>query len=76
MSEYKTDHHELWLFNMAHGNLTDSEILQGFVKYYVMKGYVLLRVQEDLVDRHRYGRAEQAMDQLMAVLKKTAEGRC
>lgn len=76
MSENKTDHHELWLFELAQGNLTDSEILQGFVKYYAMKGYALPRVQEDLIYRSRYGHAEQAMDQLMAVLEKAAEGKC
>lgn len=74
MMEDKADRFELWLFNLAHGKLTDPEVLQGFIKYYVMRGYVLPRVEEDLVYRTGYD-VERAMDQLKTVLEKAAEGR-
>lgn len=72
------ENHELWLFDLAHGSLKDSEILQGFIKYYVLEGDMLSRVQDDLVFRTWYGcyYVEKAMNQLKAVLEKAAEGRC
>ena len=27
---------KIWLFDLAHGNLNDSTVLSGFVKYYCM----------------------------------------
>lgn len=75
MSEIKGDHHELWLFKLTQGDLTDEEIMQGFIRHYVRKGYTLSRVEEDLVDRARYGNVEQAMAQLIIVLQFAAEGR-
>ena len=27
---------KIWLFDLAHGNLNDSTVLSGFVKYYVL----------------------------------------
>ncbi|MCM1193939.1 MAG: hypothetical protein NC123_18950 [Butyrivibrio sp.] len=76
MTEDAMEDHELWLFDLAHGNLTELQILQGFIRYYVLEGHMLSRVQDDLVYRTRYGcyYAGQAMEQLKAVLKKTAEG--
>lgn len=52
--------HGLWIFDLAHGNLQDPEVLQGFIRYYVLEGKSL----------------NKAMDQLKAVLRKAAEGRC
>ena len=30
-----TDEMKLWLFDISHGNLTDTDILKGFIKYYI-----------------------------------------
>lgn len=76
MTDKAAEDHKLWLFDLAHGNLSELQILQGFIKYYVLEGHMLSRVQDDLVFRTRYGcfYAGQAMDQLKAVLEKAAEG--
>lgn len=68
----------LWLFDLAHGNSTDQEILQGFIKYYVLEGKSLNNVLDDLFFRTSYGHhyTEKAMDQLKVVLMNAAEGRC
>ncbi len=70
--------HGLWLFDLAHGNLKDPEVLQGFIQHYVLEGKSLDNVMDDLVFRTSYGihYTGEAMDQLKAVLEKTAEGRC
>lgn len=77
MTGNAAEDHELWLFDLAHENLSEPKILQGFIKYYVLEGHMLSRVQDDLVYRTRYGcyYAETAMDQLKAVLENVAEGR-
>ena len=31
-----TEEMKLWLFDLAHGNLSDSQILSGFLKHYVL----------------------------------------
>ena len=34
-----TEDHKIWLFDLAHGNLTNSQIVKGFVKYYALNGF-------------------------------------
>ena len=29
-----TEDHKIWLFDLAHGNLTELEIVKGFIKFY------------------------------------------
>ena len=36
MGQRGSEGHKLWLFDLAHGNLNDCQILQGFLKYYVL----------------------------------------
>lgn len=76
MANRATEAHKVWLFDLAHGNLSDPQILQGFIKYYILNGLMLANVQDDLVFRTFYGDryVEQAMKSLRVVLEKTAEG--
>ena len=43
-----TEEHKLWLFDLAHGNLQDQQILKGFLKYYVLDGYSMANVVDDM----------------------------
>ena len=46
-----TEDHKIWLFDLAHGNLTDQEIVKGFIKYYALKGFTIGNVQDDIIFR-------------------------
>ena len=48
MGQRGSEGHKLWLFDLAHGNLNDCQILQGFLKYYVLEGYVMMNVIDDM----------------------------
>lgn len=74
MADRGTEDHKIWLFNIAHSNLSEAQILQGFIKYYVLNGLLLATVRDDLVFRTSYGGiyVEQAMKDLKAVLEKAA----
>lgn len=43
-----TEEHRMWLFDLAHGNLRDSQILKGFLKYYALDGYSMANVVDDM----------------------------
>lgn len=76
MTNRATEDHKIWLFDLAHDNLSGSQIVQGFIKYYVLNGLLLANVQDDLVFRTFYGGscAGQAMKNLREALGKAAEG--
>ena len=71
-----TEGHRTWLFDLAHGNLSEPQIMQGFIRYYVLEGCLLANVQDDLVFRTAFGSryVEQAMESLREVLEKMAWG--
>ena len=46
---------KLWLFDLAHGNLTESEIIKGFIKYYVIYNCTIQNVQDDIHFHTMYG---------------------
>lgn len=50
-----TENMKLWLFDLAHGNLDDSAIIKGFIKYYVLYGLVVANVKDDIHFRTNYG---------------------
>lgn len=50
-----TENMKLWLFDLAHGNLEDSDIIKGFIKYYVLYGLVVANVKDDIHFRTNYG---------------------
>lgn len=54
MNRY-SDEMKLWLFDLAHGNLSDSYILSGFIRHYVIPGYGVADVHRDMVFHTGYG---------------------
>ncbi len=46
---------KIWLFDLAHGNLNDSTVLSGFVKYYVLHDMNVHDVVRDIVFNTSYG---------------------
>lgn len=51
-----TEDHKIWLFDLAHGNLTELEIVKGFIKFYALNGFTVGNVQDDLVFKTHYNR--------------------
>lgn len=71
MNQRATSGHKLWLFDLAHGNLTDEKILKGFIKYYVLSGCVLDNVIDDVVFKTHYDPTG-IKEKLIEVLEKAA----
>ena len=46
---------KVWLFDLAHGNLNDLEIIKGFIKYYVLHNRTIQNVQDDIHFHTNYG---------------------
>ncbi len=71
MEEFK-----IWLFDLAHGNLSEQEIARGFVEYYVLEGFVEGNVIQDIHFRTTYGLEgeHRAKEDLRRVLRKFAAG--
>lgn len=67
-----TEDHKIWLFDLAHGNLTDLQIVKGFVKYYALNGFTVGNVQDDLVFRTHYN-PSQGMESLRSALNSFSE---
>ncbi len=70
-----TEEGKLWLFDLAHGNLNDTEqVLKGFVKYYVLQGRGIGNVQDDIVFHTSYGveGVRKAIETLKSVLMSFA----
>jgi len=67
-----TEDHKIWLFDLAHGNLTNSQIVKGFVKYYALNGFTVGNVQDDLVFRTHYN-PSQGMESLRGALNSFSE---
>lgn len=70
-----TEEHRIWLFDLAHGNLKDEQILQGFTKYYVLEGYVMANVVDDMRFHTHYSmdQIRQSKENLERVIWVTAE---
>lgn len=62
---------KLWLFDLAHGNLSDEQVLKGFTKYYTLAGFVPGNVQQDMVFHTCYSQEQiaSAMAQLIWALQ-------
>lgn len=58
---------EMWLFDLAHGNLDDDSILKGFLKHYVLQNQSLGNVLWDLTNTN-YDNSKAAMESLRAAL--------
>ena len=75
MSNRGTEDHKIWLFDLAHGNLKDKQILQGFLKYYVLEGYVMANVVDDMRfhTHYRLDQIRQSKEILERVIRAAAE---
>lgn len=76
MMDRFTEEMKTWLFDLAHGNLQEDDILKGFLKHYVLYGCELGNVQDDIAFHTPYGYegVEKAMKDLKEVLYKKAGG--
>ena len=68
-----TEDHKKWLVDLARGNLTDRQIIQGFIKYYALNGFSVEDVQDDLIFRISYNPVR-AMKRLKTALQNVVEG--
>ena len=53
--ENRSEEMKIWLFDVAHGNLTDETALKGFLRYYVCQDMSLSDVKRDILYRTSYG---------------------
>ncbi len=69
-----TEEHKLWLFDLAHGNLQDPQILKGFLKYYVLDGYSMANVVDDMRFHTHYSleQIRQSKESLERVIRAAA----
>lgn len=54
MNRY-TEEMKLWLFDLAHGNLKESDIIAGFVKHYIFYDGTMQDVKRDIIFHTCYG---------------------
>ena len=47
-SERYNESMKVWLFDLVHNNLNNTEIVQGFIKYYVMYDRTISDVHSDI----------------------------
>ena len=75
MNRY-TEDMKMWLFDVAHNNLQDEEILKGFIKYYVLFGESFQKITDDIVFHTIYGSsgAVIARDNVLRVLNNLVAG--
>lgn len=50
-----TEDMKLWLFDLAHGNLSDDQIVKGFIRHYVLYGQTMDKVKDDIYFHTLYG---------------------
>lgn len=76
MGNRGTEEHKLWLFDLAHGNLTPGQTIRGFLKFYALEGSCVDHIQDDLVFRTGCGgsHAGEAMERLRTALGQVVDG--
>lgn len=50
-----TEEMKLWLFDLAHGNLVESDVISGFIKHYILFDCTMQDVKSDIVFHTMYG---------------------
>ncbi len=53
--ERYTEEMKLWLFDLAHGNLKDQDIISGFIKHYILFDCTMHDVKRDILYHTVYG---------------------
>lgn len=46
---------KLWLFDLAHGNLKEDAVINGFIKHYILFDCTMQDVKSDIVFHTAYG---------------------
>lgn len=69
-----TEEHRIWMFDLAHGNLKDPQILKGFLKYYALDGYSMANVVDDMRFHTHYSldQIRQSKESLERVIRAAA----
>lgn len=69
-----TEDMKLWLFDLAHWNLNDDQIVKGFIRHYVLYSQTMDKVRDDIFFRTCYGieGARKAWESLTKALKDYA----
>ena len=50
-----TEEMKLWLFDLAHGNLKEEDVVVGFIKHYVLFDCTMQDVKRDIIYHTNYG---------------------
>ena len=53
--ERYTEEMKLWLFDLAHGNLKEQNIVTGFIKHYILFDCTMHDVKRDILFHTAYG---------------------
>ncbi|WP_097004889.1 hypothetical protein [Lacrimispora amygdalina] len=74
--ERYTEDMKIWLLALAQRDLSDKEILKGFIKYYVLYDFGIDQVVSDIVYHTMYGTAGvmNAKESITRVLNQTIQG--
>lgn len=66
---------KLWLFDLTHGNLSDNQILSGFVKHYILYDCNVADIQRDIAFHTCYGidHTRNALENVKRVLTAVAD---
>lgn len=70
-----TEEMKIWLFDLAHGNLSDENILKGFIKHYVVFDLGINDLRREIHFHTNYGEEGQrkAIEDLKRVLTAMIE---
>lgn len=70
-----TEDHKDYLFDLAHGNLSEDKAVAGFIKYYVLNGFTLGNLQDDYMFHTNYPieGVQAGLMALRSALEKRAE---
>lgn len=68
MKQY-TEEMKLWLFDLAHGNLSENAVLSGFLKHYALWDCTMEDIKRDIIYHTNYGK--QGCETAMRTLSNT-----
>ena len=46
---------KLWLFDLAHGNLNENDVITGFIRHYVLFDCTMQDIKRDIIFHTNYG---------------------
>ncbi len=69
MGNRGTEEHRVWLDDLAHSDLSESDIVKGFIKFYALNGFVVGNVVDDILFRTHYD-VHVAKENLMSALER------